>query len=168
MTDEAAQLASAAAAQDTSQAALCQEVVRRQGDVAAALAAVSAPGLLSAPGAGRLGGPAVRLRHQRTFSPLVASPQPNVSSAVIRHQLCCTHCSPCICCLAVCASSPNVSSVVIYHQLCCMHCSPCITCFAVCASSHPGPVQTVCRSRILCRSREHPLSILNTTCQPLS
>lgn len=134
MTDEAAQLASAAAALDTSQAALCQDVVRRQGDVAAALAAVSAPGLLSAPGAGRLGGPAVRLRHQRTFSPLVASPQPNVSSAVIRHQLCC---------------------------------SPCICCFAVCASSHPGPAQNLCRSRILCRSRENPPSIPNTTCQPL-
>lgn len=85
VTEEADQLSAAAEALAVSQARVCQEVARHNGDVSAALAALGRPPS-SASSSGTIGG--VRQRHQRTFSPLQASPQKVTSHPYRRFRNC--------------------------------------------------------------------------------
>ena len=75
VTNEAAQLAAALEALGVSQACVCQEVARHNGDVAAALSVLGHPTRSTSGGSGSSSGSTARQRHQRTFSPLQVPPQ---------------------------------------------------------------------------------------------
>jgi hypothetical protein len=70
VTNEAAQLAAAPEALGVSQACVCQEVARHNGNVAAALSMLRHPTRSTSGGSGSSSGSTARQRHQRTFSPL--------------------------------------------------------------------------------------------------
>ena len=70
VTNEAAQLAAAPEALGVSQACVCEQVARNNGDAAAALAALGHPTRSTSGGSGSSSSSTARQRHQRTFSPL--------------------------------------------------------------------------------------------------